>query len=773
MNSQDEPGRERELPPEHAALARASASTIGASANLENLLEEPLEGVRALTGARYGAVVTLGEASEASKFVTAGLAANERRELVVRLRGLEDLPTPATVPVWADFLGPVGAKAFLGAPIHHGPDAVGFVFLAEKEGGFTGDDEKLLQLLVSQAGVAVACARAQTVTQRFRAELETLVETAPVGVAIFDAATGEMVSVNREGLRVVEGLRTLGRTITQMVEVATLRRADGRELDFATVPFVEVLRDAEVVRAEEIVIAVPGGRQVKLLVNCTPVCSADGHPTSVVVTLQDLAPIHELERLRAEFLGMVSHELRAPLTSIKGSATTLLETAPDLDPAEMRAFFRIIAGQADHMRGLISDLLDAGRIETGTLSVSPESSQLATLVDRARTTFLSGGGLHTVLIDLPPDLPRVMADRRRIVQVLNNLFTNAARHAPEASPIRVAARRDGVHVVVTVTDEGRGIAPERLAHLFQKYARMEDAGLELASTGLGLAICKGLVEAHGGRIRAESDGIGQGARFTFTLPVAEPDVGPVGATDRRDPPRNEQKKAPILVVDDDPETLRYVRNALTDAGYAPLVTGDFREIAQIVRTMGPKLVVLDLMLPETDGIELMKTVPELANVPVIFISAYGRDETIARALEAGAADYIVKPFSATELSARIGAALRRQAEPEPFTLGALCIHYDEHRVSVDGKPVKLTASEYALLRALSINAGRVLDYRTLVRQVSGKMLDHDAKVALRALVKNLRRKLGDTGAEPNYILNQRGVGYRMPRPSIHTRPSSG
>ena len=764
MSAQDEPGRKREELPEHVALARASASTVGASANLEGLLKEPLEGACALTGARCGAVVTRGEAGQASEFLTVGLAADERRQLLGHLRGLEVPPKPAAVPFWADSLGAAREKAFLGAPIRHGSAAVGYVCLAKEAGGFTGNDEKLLQLLASQAGVAVACARTQTAAQRVRAEFETLVETAPVGVAIFDVATGEMVMVNREGFRVVDGLRTPGKTITQMVEVATLRRADGRELDFAAVPFVEVLRGAERLRAEEIVISVPGGRKVKLLVNCTPICSADGNPMSVVVTLQDLAPIQELERLRTEFLSMVSHELRAPLTSIKGSATTLLETAPDLDPAEMQAFFRIIAGQADHMRGLISDLLDAGRIEAGTLSVSPESSELSSLVDRARNTFLSGGGRHTVLIDLPPDLPRVMADRRRIVQVLNNLLTNAARHAPESSPIRVAALRDGVHVVVTVTDEGRGIAPERLAHLFQKYTRMEDGGRELAGTGLGLAICKGLVEAHGGRIRAESDGIGHGARITFTLPVAEPDAGLADATDRRDLPRNEQEKVPILVVDDDPETLRYVRKALTDADYAPLVTGDYREIAQIVRMKRPKLVVLDLMLPETDGIELMKTVPELAEVPVIFISAYGRDETIARALEAGAADYVVKPFSATELSARIGAALRHQAEPQPFTLDALCIHYDEHRVSVGGSPVELTASEYALLRALSINAGRVLDYRTLVRQVSGKRLDRDAKVALRALVKNLRRKLGDTGTEPNYILNQRGVGYRMPRP---------
>ena len=129
------------------------------------------------------------------------------------------------------------------------------------------------------------------------------------------------------------------------------------------------------------------------------------------------------------------HELRAPLTSIKGSATAVLGAASALPRAEMLQFFRIIDGQADHMQGLIGNLLEAGRIESGTLSVDPEPSEVAGLVDRARNTFLSGGGRHTIVIDLPPDLPRVMADCERIVQVLNNLLSNAARHSPEASPM--------------------------------------------------------------------------------------------------------------------------------------------------------------------------------------------------------------------------------------------------------------------------------------------------------------------------------------------------
>ena len=154
------------------------------------------------------------------------------------------------------------------------------------------------------------------------------------------------------------------------------------------------------------------------------------------------------------------------------------------------------------MPGVIGDLLDTGRIELGTLTVAPEPSEVAALVEQARSTFLSGGGRHAVVVDLPAGLPPVMADRRRIMQVLNNLFANAARHAPASSPIRVAAVREDAHVAVSVSDEGPGVAPECLAESLSKYARAGEGAT--AGHGLGLAICKGLVEAHGGRIRAES-----------------------------------------------------------------------------------------------------------------------------------------------------------------------------------------------------------------------------------------------------------------------------
>ena len=419
------------------------------------------------------------------------------------------------------------------------------------------------------------------------------------------------------------------------------------------------------------------------------------------------------------------------------------------------------------MQGLIGNLLDAGRIEAGTLSIAPEPSEVAALVDLARNTFLNGGARHAVAIDLPPELPWVMADRQRIAQVLNNLLTNAARNAPESSPIRVEAARDGAHVAVSVSDEGRGVAPQMLGLLFAKHAAFTggDAAAGTEATELGLAICKGLVEAHGGRIRAESAGIGRGARFTFTLPVAEggdvrarprPAAGPA--------PGEGPAKPRVLVVDDDPHTLRQVRDALAGAGYAVSVTAEPGEIADLVRSRRPQLVLLDLVLPGTGGIELMAEVPELSDLPVIFISGYGRDETIARAFEAGAADYIVKPFSPTELTARVGAAIRARAGAAPFVLGVLAIDYARRRVTVDGRAVALTATEYEILRILSVHAGRVVTSESLLRQAWDEKRKPTDTERVRAFVKQLRAKLGDDAANPAYVFNERGVGYWMRSP---------
>ncbi len=485
------------------------------------------------------------------------------------------------------------------------------------------------------------------------------------------------------------------------------------------------------------------------------------------------ARIHRDERrVRAEFLSVASHELRAPLASIKGSCAAVLDASPDPDPAEMLQFFRIVDEQADHMRRLVGDLLAAARFETGVPPVVPEPVAVAALVEPARQTFLSGGGRHAVRVELPPHLPRVSADPQRIAQVLSNLLSNAAQNSPASSPLRVTAARDGDRVAISVSDEGPGVPPERLPHLFRKRASAAGGDRAHGDAGLGLPICRGLVEAHGGRIWAESGADGRGTRVVFTIPVAgeaggSSAVGDGTSRDRRPGERRGEKR--ILVVDDDPLALRSAREALTAAGYATVVTSDPREVSRLIRTNRPDLIVLDLVLPGIDGIELMERIRETAEPPVVFVSAYGGDETIAKALESGAADYVVKPFSPTELTARVRAVLRRQAEPELFVLNDLAIRHARREVTVAGRPVELTATEYELLRVLSLGAGRVLTYDVLLRRVWPGRDSADVSV-VRAFVKVLRRKLGDNARRPAYIATERGVGYRMVRPGRESEP---
>ena len=530
MKNAGDLARENEALRERLSRLSEASLRINESLDFEAVLQGALDSACSLTGARYGVIALVGASGRIEDSVTSGLTSEEHRRFMdfpegmsffeylngisepLRLRDFHSYMRSLGLPEFRPPFPVSSPLPFLSAPIRHLGENVGAIYVGEKDREFTAEDEETLVMFASQAALVIANARRHREEQRARADLETLVNTTPVGVVVFDARTGNPVSVNREARRIVNDLCAPGGSAEQLLEALTFRRADGREVSLEEFPLAQGLMTGETVRAEEIVLLAPDGRSVTTLVNATPIRSEEGEVVSVVVTMQDMTPLEDLERLRAEFLGMVSHELRTPLAAIKGSVDTLLEVASELDPAEMTQFFRIIRDQSESMRYLIGELLDVARIETGTLPVSPEPVEATVLVDEARSRFQSGGGRSNLVIDLPPALPRVLADRRRIVQVLSNLLSNAARHSNEVSAIRVAAARDGVHVAFSVADDGVGVDPERLPHLFRKFSRLdgEERGRETGGSGLGLAICKGIVEAHGGRIRAESDGLGLG-----------------------------------------------------------------------------------------------------------------------------------------------------------------------------------------------------------------------------------------------------------------------
>ena len=375
-------------------------------------------------------------------------------------------------------------------------------------------------------------------------------------------------------------------------------------------------------------------------------------------------------------------------------------------------------------------------------------------------------------MNVPTELPAVMADRARIIQVISNLLSNTAGNAQGSSAIGVRAEHDGMYVAVSVVAEGWRLPPDQLPYLFRKYSRI-DGGMverEIVGYGLGLSICKGIVEAHGGRIWAESESSGPGVHFTFTLPVADqatqqnadhPDqlVGRSHA--------GELEPARILVMEDDPQTLRHLRDVLSRGGYTTIFATGHNDVLHQAESEKPQLVLMDLALPGIDGFDLMGDIIDVTGVPVICLSAHGTDRDIERALDLGAVDYMVKPFSPTELTARIRAALRKAAaanlgdEESPFALGDMTIDYVQRRVEISGQPVHLTPIEYELLRVLSLNSGRVLTHELLLRRVWRVTNSGDPQV-VRTHMGRLRRKLGDDADSPTYIFTEPRAGYSMP-----------
>lgn len=607
-----------------------------------------------------------------------------------------------------------------------------------------------------------------------RQRLAALIDTSPVGVFVVEAGSGRVVVVNREAQRILGLSHETNDHLEFFEQVAVYRRPDGSAYEPEELPLQRALYRGETVRAEEVRIEVSDGHTVPTLINATPVYSTRGQIISAIAVIQDITPLEEIDKLRSEFLGMVSHELKTPLTAIKGSAATVSGSRRPFNAEDTREFFEIIDEQADRLRDLVDNILDMTRIEAGSMSVNTEPMELCEVVDEAIAYLTRAGGSQDVRLSLADDLPMVKADRRRVVQVLGNLLGNAAKFSPAASPISIDVAYEHGVVAVHVRDQGRGIPKEKLPNLFRKFSQVhDDSGSKLSGSGLGLAICKGIVEAHGGHIWVDSPGEGQGATFSFTLPVAvEATSATLPDTTHRTQlfgrVRRTGERTRILAVDNEPQNLRLLQRAIDEEGYHAIVTGDPSKVMELMEQEEPDLVLLDIVLPGISGFELLQRIREFSGVPVIFLTASSNDEDAVKALKMGADDYITKPFSPSELLARIEAALRRRAMPDtmdvkpPLQVGDMSINFSERRVNVSGQPITLSATEYKLLYELAIHAGRVLTHDQILHSVCGQ--DYSGETDLiRSFVRNLRRKLGDDARHPRYIFTEPQVGYRMPR----------
>lgn len=271
----------------------------------------------------------------------------------------------------------------------------------------------------------------------------------------------------------------------------------------------------------------PDGRRVPIALSTSPILDPLGGPAWCVAVFRDLSRDRELEEMKLHLISLVSHELRTPLGHIRGFAGTLLQEDVEWDEATRREFLRDIEREVERLDRMIEDLLDTSRMQAGAL-VSTERCLVAPVdliaagLERVRG-LLAG---REIVVDVPADLPELAVDPPALARVVSNLAENAAKYSPTGAPIRVSARRDGERVTLAVEDSGPGIPPDDLERVFEKFVRVQRPGLPpVPGAGLGLAICRGIVAAHGGAIRAEGRE-GGGARFVVSLPLPATPAGP-------------------------------------------------------------------------------------------------------------------------------------------------------------------------------------------------------------------------------------------------------
>ncbi|MBL0887718.1 response regulator [Myceligenerans indicum] len=455
---------------------------------------------------------------------------------------------------------------------------------------------------------------------------------------------------------------TLGASVAELVGCdahATFHAPaeDGTPFPVDGCYLTEALRDGITVTAEQDVYRRLDQTDVPVEVTASPLRGEDGI-RGAVVAFRDVTGRREMERIKDEFVSVVSHELRTPLTAIRGALGLLDSQALDHSPDQVARMIHIALTSSERLGQLVDDILDIERMDAGTtpleLAEHPLDSLVAAAVEQVQVLADEAG----VTLSPAESSEVVRADSGRIVQTLINLLGNAVRFSPPGSTVRVTTKPVGDTVEVRVDDEGRGIPPDKLESIFRRFEQVDASDTrEQGGSGLGLAIARSIVERHGGRLWAVSDGEGHGSSFRFTLRRAVPHAAPA----RPRPQEAASVATRVIVVDDDPEVVEVLRTVLEERGYDVAGVTDGREALDAVDDERPAAIVLDLAMPGTSGAEVLTRLrlsAATADVPVVVVSGTRPLEALESA--ALADDWLVKPVEPARLIETVRDVIRRQ-----------------------------------------------------------------------------------------------------------------
>jgi PAS domain S-box-containing protein len=410
----------------------------------------------------------------------------------------------------------IPVRQVVALPLHIKDEVIGIIYIFRSLGaGFTMNDRKVLADFADQAAIAVQNARLYQQVDDERNRLNAIIENSGDGVMIL-GPDRTIRAWNRAltGMTGVLPEEAIGR---HCYEVLDLHNRQGVSVCHTSCPLVKPAGDGRLYAEGDTQRA--DGIKVTVADNYSPQYDEEGNLVSVIANVRDVSRLREADEVKNTLLSVISHELKTPVSIIKGYASTLMRQDAHWDKETLVEGLSIIEEEADKLNELINNLLEASRLQAGGLKLQFSYFDLAAMAAKVVDKFRAQTDKHTFSVDFPPDFPPVNADYERIREVLSNLVGNAIKYSPGGGLIRVGGWVKDDQVGVYVSDEGIGIPASEQERIFERFARVDNSlTRQMPGAGLGLFLVRTVIEAHGGRVWVDSRP-GQGSTFNFTLPV--------------------------------------------------------------------------------------------------------------------------------------------------------------------------------------------------------------------------------------------------------------
>lgn len=435
-----------------------------------------------------------------------------RRDEAIHVGDVADMPAEAAAE--RELVESQDIRSFIRLPVKMGTEWTGFIGLDNVSDAKEWSEDALLVLRMSAdvIGNALERKRADEAIAESETNYRTLVEASPDGIIVTDAkgyiqdcnaSMSQLVGYPRDRIRKMNLQELLADPLPEQLPSISASTKPARTLE------------------SEFELVHRSGESVPAWVKIVPRFDASGRFLNFVMYIRDVTERKRIDHIKDEFIGLVSHELKSPLTVIIGAINTALSEEGRLSAEETRQLLEDAAGSSESLSHLLANLVELSRAQAKRLVLYPESTDVEATARKAKEAVERLSSRDVIVLDFPPDLPRVSADPLRLERVIHNLIENAVKYSAASKEVRVTARIDGPQMVIGVRDRGIGISAEDQAKLFQPFVRLQESLKgEPGGTGLGLLVCQRLVEAHGGRIWVESEP-GQGSTFYFTLPLGE------------------------------------------------------------------------------------------------------------------------------------------------------------------------------------------------------------------------------------------------------------